>query len=139
MTRDPESRSPYGVGNGPAPQRLELPWPHKSLSPNSRKDRRAVAGVRRAYKNACWALAKQAKFHASHLDITFHPPDGRRRDLDNMLASLKSGLDGVALAMGCDDSEWSLTIKKGAPRKPGCVVILAGSPIEIVEFRGVVE
>src|SRR3546814_7576318 len=38
------------------------------------------------------------------LRIEFYPPDKRRRDLDNMLASFKYGIDAVAEAMGVDDS-----------------------------------
>ena len=113
--------------------KLVLPWPHKDLSPNSRKDRRYTGDKRKGYKQACWALTKEIQFRASHLDITFCPPDGRRRDLDNMLGSIKYGLDGVALAMGCDDSEWELTIRKGEPCRPdGCVIIRAGEALQDV-------
>lgn len=47
-----------------------------------------------------------------HVCITFIPPDRRPRDLDNMLASIKSGLDGIADVIGVDDSKWSITIQK---------------------------
>jgi len=46
--------------------------------------------------------------------VTFFPPDKRRRDLDNMLASLKSGLDGVSDVVGIDDSKWTLSVSKAA-------------------------
>lgn len=96
-----------------------LPWPPKELSPNSRKDRRGTTSIRKQYKNDCWVAAKEAKLRPSqHLHIVFHPPKGGRRDLDNMLGAIKYGLDGVALAMGMDDSEWSLTIVKGEPIRP---------------------
>ncbi len=36
--------------------------------------------------------------------MLFHAPDRRRRDLDNLLSSCKSYLDGVALAYGINDS-----------------------------------
>jgi len=58
-----------------------------------------------------------------HLRITFHPPDMRRRDLDNMLASIKSQLDGIADVIGVDDSMWGLTILRGDVAKGGCVCI----------------
>ena len=106
---------------------MMLPWPPKSLSSNSRKDRRYTGEDRKNYKRTCWAIAKEAKFRATHLDITFHPPCGRKRDLDNMLGHIKYGLDGVALAMGCDDSEFSFTIRKGEPMRPdGAVVVVPG-------------
>lgn len=49
---------------------------------------------------------------ALHLTITFAPPDRQRRDLDNMLASIKAGLDGLSQVLEVDDSRWSLTIRK---------------------------
>lgn len=107
---------------------LTLPWPPKALQANSRKDRRHTGEDRRSYKRTCWVLTKEARFRATHLDITFHPPCGRKRDLDNMLASIKSGLDGIAVAMGIDDSNFTFTIRKGEPRRPaGCVVIREGA------------
>ena len=131
MTRrsDTQIANPYGPGNGPLGPSVTLPWPDKALSPNSRKDRRHTGSIRRGYKEACWALAKEAKFKAKHLSITFHPPDGRKRDLDNMLGSIKYGLDGIALAMGCDDSEWSITIRKGEPDRPNGRVFIVGAEV----------
>jgi crossover junction endodeoxyribonuclease RusA len=40
------------------------------------------------------------------------PPDRRHRDLDNLLASIKAGLDGLADVWKVDDSKWSLQITK---------------------------
>jgi len=109
---------------------LTIPWPPKALSANSRKQHRYSTKERKSYKRDCWALCKEAKFSATHLDITFHPPDARRRDLDNMLASIKYGLDGIAEAMGVDDSVFSFTIRKGDPVRPhGAVVIRNGGTL----------
>jgi crossover junction endodeoxyribonuclease RusA len=44
------------------------------------------------------------------MSITFYPPDRRKRDLDGMLSAIKSGLDGLADAIGCDDSRWRLSL-----------------------------
>lgn len=107
-----------------------LPWPPAALSPNKRKDRRALTDVRRGYKNTAWALTLEARLDRAagrHLTITFLPPDRRRRDLDNMLASLKAGLDGLAIALGVDDSEFALTLRRGAPVKDGRVEITIGA------------
>lgn len=104
-----------------------LPWPHKKLHPNSRTDRRRTTDIRKRYKGACWALCKEAKpdHTLTHLDITFRPPDGLRRDLDGMLGAIKYGLDGVALAMGVDDYTWSMSIRRGEkdPSKRGFVEV----------------
>lgn len=110
---------------------LELPWPPKALSANSRKDRRHTTADRKKYKKDCWVLAKASKIDRSctHLNITFYPPDARRRDLDNMLSSIKYGLDGVSTALGVDDYIWSMSIKRGDPVRPhGAVYIEFSSP-----------
>lgn len=116
---------------------VTLPWPPKALSANSRKDRRHSTAERKRYKHDCWAITKEAKFRAFHLDITFHPPDGRRRDLDNMLAGIKYGLDGVSAAMGIDDSFFEFTIRKGDPVRPsGAVVIREGGTLaDVVDMH----
>lgn len=108
-----------------------LPWPDRRLSPNAREDRRAIAGIRKAQKDAAFWLAKEARLSfppgvPPHVVVTFHPPDKRRRDLDNMLASIKSALDGIAAATGVDDHEWSLTILRGIPALGGAVVVRCG-------------
>ena len=112
---------------------ITLPWPDKALSPNSRKDRRYTGDIRQSYRKACWALCNAAKLDRSltHLNITFHPPDGRKRDLDNMLGAIKYGLDGMALALGVDDYDWSMTIRRGEKdaAKLGRVVIALSDPI----------
>ena len=76
--------------------------------------------------------------YSLHVSITFHPPSNRRQDLDNMLASIKSGLDGVADAIGVDDSNWTITIARGDVR--GCVAVhLAEVPcIQEIEHRGII-
>jgi crossover junction endodeoxyribonuclease RusA len=124
---------------------ITLPWPDRRLSPNAREDRRAIAGVRKSQKDVAFWLAKKAAMHFPHLAkqphvrVTFHPPDNRRRDLDNMLASVKSALDGVALATGVDDSLWGLTLIKGPAIKKGAVVIECGAEGQFVPFRGVIS
>ena len=121
-----------------------LPWPPKELSPNARKDRRQISGIRSNYRIACRALAKAglgsfSHLKCAHLRITFHPPDAQKRDLDNMLASIKSGLDGVSDAIGVDDGAWGLTILKGDPVRPsGAVVVEVVSTREQLPLRGIV-
>jgi crossover junction endodeoxyribonuclease RusA len=46
--------------------------------------------------------------------LHFVPPDRRRRDLDNLIASMKAGLDGLADALGVDDSRWKLSAEAPA-------------------------
>ena len=94
---------------------VTLPWPPTILHPNKRPHWATLAEAKGRYRFACAMLAKQAgiRFAADarlHVALEFVPPDRRRRDLDGMLAACKSGLDGLADAIGCDDSRWSLAI-----------------------------
>lgn len=96
---------------------LTLPWPPKELSPNTRQHWSKLAKAKRAYRAACAWTAKQqgaGRIEAQklHLTITFVPPNRRAHDLDNCLARLKSGLDGLADVLGVDDKNWTLTISK---------------------------
>lgn len=105
---------------------VRLPWPPSCLSPNSRKDRRHTTAARQGYKAAGFYAAKQAGARVTedaHMAIDFHPPDRRRRDLDNMLAAIKSGLDGIANAASVDDYGWSISMRRCEPIKDGCVLV----------------
>lgn len=106
---------------------IVLPWPHKDLSPNARVHRMAKAKVAKEYRAACCWLVKAERINdleaPLHIRITFCPPDRRRRDLDNMLAALKAGLDGVSDAIGVDDVHWSLSMYRADPTPDGAVVI----------------
>lgn len=96
---------------------LTLPWPPSALSPNARTHWSALARAKKAYRAACAAQAqaqgaRRIKADRLHLTLTFYPPNRRAHDLDNCLARLKSGLDGLADVLGVDDKHWSLTIAK---------------------------
>lgn len=92
------------------PSRLELPWPPRELSPNARVHWARRSKAAKAYKQACYLLTKQAGIQAPEgrvlLALEFVPPDRRRRDDDNILAAFKSGRDGIADALGIDDSRF---------------------------------
>lgn len=99
---------------------LKLPWPvMPELSPNWRghwaQKHRAKAQLRLSW---AWEAKRQGHgrlvAEALSLHITFVPPDRRHRDLDNLLASIKAGLDGLADVWMVDDSQWSLQITKSA-------------------------
>jgi len=118
---------------------IDLPWPPRELSPNARVDRRAVAGIRSRYRQACGWATTAAGFRAMppgplHLDVTFHPPDRRARDLDNMLSSIKAALDGISDVIRVDDSWWSLTIRRADPVPGGRVSVRLGPVAEAVSI-----
>lgn len=94
---------------------LTFPWFPKELSPNSRTHWAKLASVKKSYRTEWWAIGQEAKKQPLrdgkvHLIIDFYPPSKRHYDLDNCLASIKSGLDGLADALQVDDKRFTLTI-----------------------------
>lgn len=91
---------------------ITLPWPDSRLMPN-RKNGRHWAGTQAAKVRArqdghmatLSAIGRDKILlgQAVALKITFAAPDGRHRDLDNLLAASKASLDGIAQAIGVDD------------------------------------
>lgn len=109
-----------------APEVL-LPWPPKVLSPNARTHWATRSRAAKAYRSICFQLCRAARLPVPNgralLSLEFIPPDRRRRDDDNCIAAFKSGRDGVAQALGIDDSRFvtqlqisAETIKGGAVR-----------------------
>jgi hypothetical protein len=45
------------------------------------------------------------------LSLNFYPRDRRKRDDDNLIASFKSGRDGIADALGVDDVNFLTTAR----------------------------
>lgn len=112
---------------------VTLPWPPSGLGPNRARGlhwgKRAKLGKR--YKRDCGLCCMEAglrrvKARGASLTITFNPPDRQRRDLDNLLASIKHGLDAVSEAIGVDDSLFSIRISKGEPVNGGAVLVEIG-------------
>lgn len=105
---------------------IELPFPPSALSPNARPHWAKKARAFKAYKFQCFAVLSQfreALKGRTTFELRFLPPDRHRRDIDNMLAASKAALDALSEVCGVDDSQFSLTIAKGEPRKGGAVVI----------------
>lgn len=105
---------------------LELPWPPKELSPNARTHWAKKNKIAQRYKAECRLLTIHARVQAPEgslvLDIEFVPPNRQRRDDDNCLAAFKSGRDGIAAALGIDDSRFSTRFRLAAdPVKGGMV------------------
>lgn len=95
---------------------LTLPWPPSKLSPNARLHWAQRGRLAKQYRRACWATALQQgaspiKAERLAVHLTFVPPDRRHRDEDNLVASMKSGLDGLSDAIGVDDSCWRLSFE----------------------------
>lgn len=108
-----------------------LPWPPKQLTPNfkRRKHWSVYRPHEKAYRHACWALAKEAKLAVAAgdvpvlIEVTFYPPDHRKRDDDGMIGAFKNGRDGLADALGIDDNLFRPTYRIAEPVKGGRVVV----------------
>ena len=91
---------------------VTLPWPPRELSPNARVHWAKRSKVAKAYRQRCGWLTKAAGLPVPdgvvHLWVMFCPPDRRRRDDDNAIAAFKAGRDGIADALGIDDSRFVL-------------------------------
>lgn len=111
---------------------IELPWPPAELNPNNKAHWAVKSRRARMYRNMCLVLARSAaqaqNYRLAGLGkigffIEFCPPDRRRRDDDNMLASFKSGRDGVADALSVDDNRFVTSFEVGKPIEDGLVVV----------------
>lgn len=104
-----------------------LPWPFRELSPNARVHRMHKAELATYARGLGLLSARNVLVDAGQpqiagsleMRIVFHPPDGKRRDLDNLLASLKPYLDGIFQALGADDSLISRLVLDRGGTAPG--------------------
>lgn len=101
---------------------LSIPtgWPSSNLSPNGRPNRWQKAKSLRQAKNEGFIATLAAKpvgfqFGPGPLKVYIHafPPTrpqggGRHPDDDNLIASAKAFLDGIAFALGVDDSRFDI-------------------------------
>lgn len=93
-----------------------------------------MAKAKKAYRATCRRIADEHGLSLAPkaptsvmVALTFVPPDRRHRDLDNLLASMKSGLDGLADSMGVNDSRFRVTMDLADdPVKEGRVLVDVG-------------
>jgi crossover junction endodeoxyribonuclease RusA len=87
------------------PIQFSLSWPSKALQSNSRAHWAEKAKATKAARHEAWAMALAHKLPC-WLEATIfieYWPRTRRGDPQNVPASLKAYIDGIADAMGCDD------------------------------------
>jgi crossover junction endodeoxyribonuclease RusA len=112
---------------------VNLPFPPAALNPNNKSGRHwgETNAAKARYRNDCWALTLQAARGFVPPDgdmplrLTFvQPPRRRTSDADNLLASVKAGLDGFAAALKVDDSRFEpLTICRKHGDAPGALIV----------------
>lgn len=110
--------------------RVTLAWPDKGLSPNARLHWGRKSRLVKLARTAAWGATLEVTGAGPsrlgktvHLDMVFCPPDKRRRDRDNLIASMKAATDGIADALRVDDSRFVSTYSIGEPVKGGAVFV----------------
>ncbi len=107
---------------------ITLPWPPKGLSPNARHHWATTAKLKKQYRKACALTAMEQgarRLLANRLQVHLHfvPPNRRARDWDNLIASMKAGLDGLADVLQVDDSRWRLSFEVAEEEIGGMVQV----------------
>lgn len=112
---------------------VELPWPPSALRPNASSPGawRKKQSAAKAYRADCMIMCRaqglpRVDDTGLHLTMRFYPPDKRRRDLDNMLASFKQGIDAISETIGVDDHRFGMTLVRAEPTPGGKVVVEIG-------------
>lgn len=113
-----------------------LPWPPKPLWQNSRchwslKAKTVKFARTQAYHESLVSGLRHmptGEEWTHHLSFDFCPPDRRKRDLQNMPATQKAYIDGIADALGVDDA----TFKVKWPEEFGTVADNGGSVLVVV-------
>jgi hypothetical protein len=120
---------------------IELGWPAKALWPNASYVGRShwpKTKAKEKARNEAWGATKAAlggaKFQHDGKRIAFvitaYPPTKRHADDDNVTSAVKPSRDGIAKALGVDDSYFDQRLQWGLPVKGGKIVI------EIAPCRG---
>lgn len=106
-----------------------IPWPARELSPNARvhwaKKGDAVATAR-GFTSAMTEYRRGAFGDGVPLEmwVLIEPPNLKKRDLDNILASLKPSIDGIADGVGFNDAQIeSVHLHRMPPIKGGRITI----------------
>ena len=97
-----------------------LGWPPSDLSPNKRLHWAKLATAKKQYRQKCNSVAKEQLKKYKRiteniperlvLEMTFIPPDRRSYDRDNLVARMKSGIDGLADALKINDKRFNTVI-----------------------------
>jgi crossover junction endodeoxyribonuclease RusA len=113
---------------------IELPFPAKILWPNGRGHHMAKHRAFKSHKGWSWAAATaevgpgfRYAVERVQWSVTFYPKTRNEIDEDNAAASLKAYQDGLAQALGVNDSIFARpTIHFGEPVKGGKCVVTIG-------------
>jgi len=108
---------------------VKLVWPSAKLSPNVKQHWAVKAAAVKKYRRECFI---ETKFQVPNvikpegrltLEVEFYPPQRRAYDRDNLLARMKSGIDGMADALGINDKEFATVVVKVADQLGSFVMV----------------
>lgn len=114
-TTTADTETPANQGDAKVLAPLVLPWPNRKLNPNYRKHKHwgPQSAAKKTARRQAAHLARAAGWDKAHWPegklavwIDYYAPDKRRRDVDNLLASSKAALDGIADAIGVNDRDF---------------------------------
>jgi Holliday junction resolvase RusA-like endonuclease len=94
---------------------IELPWLPASLSGHAKGNWRYKSSVTKTYRNNACLIAKSKwrglAFYPGdiHFEVTFYPPN-RKSDRVNYPVRMKPYYDGIADALGVNDSRFAIPI-----------------------------
>jgi crossover junction endodeoxyribonuclease RusA len=97
---------------------VETGWPAKPLSPNARPHHLAKASAKKKAFNEAWGATQEVKGRdwkapqdgRFNITIEAFPAVWRGRDDDNLVSSVKAHLDGIAKALGVNDSRFNAPV-----------------------------
>ena len=109
---------------------IDLSWPHPYLWRN--RNRSGIAQYRpyqdqkdEAYYLTCQAVGVVDPPTAVRIKMVITPPHRRRFDDSGVFEACKAAFDGLAMALGVDDSIFKHDgIERTAPAKPGMVYLV---------------
>ena len=116
---------------------VTLPWPASELGGNAGWGR-SYMRAKAAARETAWGYALEQPtpnrpYDCVRVDVVFHPPDQRRRDLDNMLRASKAYIDGLVIANVITDDGFKvvrcITISVGELRRPDGAVEITVVPL----------
>jgi hypothetical protein len=110
---------------------ITLPFPAKALWPNGRahwaaKHREFAKHKQWAYHATKAKLPRCFNWNGQLVTIAYNiiPKTAHRIDADNAVAAMKAYQDGIAMALGIDDSAFAVPqVTFGKPLKPGGVEV----------------
>lgn len=110
---------------------IELPFPSAKLAGHNSGHWRAISGLVRKHREWAKYAALEAAIPVPDkgdilLAITFVPPN-RRGDRVNYPNRMKAYIDGIADALGVNDSRFLPAYRYAEPEMPGKVIVEIGA------------